>query len=222
MPRIARGLGDGLIYHVLNRGNGTQEVFHKEGEYKVFLELLQKARESYPVKLLAYCLMPNHFHLLMQPEKGEELSRWMQWLMTSHVRRYHQHYGTSGHIWQGRYKSFIVQKDDHLLTVVKYIEGNPVRARLCDSAKSWLWSSHASRKNDTAARTMDDLPIPLPCSWTKYVDTPMSGSEVERVRLSIKRQSPYGNLDWQEKMCKDLKLESTIRPRGRPIKKEIQ
>jgi putative transposase len=166
MPRIGRGLVAGLVYHVLNRGNGKQEVFHKEGDYTAFLEILQRGRELYPVKLLAYCLMPNHFHFLVQPEKAEELSRWMQWLMTSHVRRYHQHYGTSGHIWQGRYKSFIVQKDDHLLTVVRYIEGNPVRARLCDSVKSWPWSSHASRKNDIEALSVDDLPIPLPCSWT--------------------------------------------------------
>jgi len=220
MPRIARGLGDGLIYHVLNRGNGTQEVFHKEGDYKAFLKLLQKARESYPVKLLAYCLMPNHFHLLMQPEKGEDLSRWMQWLMTSHVRRYHQHYGTSGHIWQGRYKSFIVQKDEHLLTVVRYIEGNPVRAQLCDSAKSWAWSSHVYRNEGTNAHLLDNLPIPLPGSWTKYVDTPMTDPEVERLRMSIKRLSPYGKRDWQVKVCKDFGLESTMRPRGRPMKKE--
>ena len=87
MPRIARGLSDGLIYHVINRGNGKQQVFHKEGDYRAFLDLMQEGKESYGLKLLAYCLMPNHFHLLVRPEKGEELSRWMQWLMTSHVRR---------------------------------------------------------------------------------------------------------------------------------------
>jgi putative transposase len=113
MPRIARGLSDGFVFHILNRGNGRQEVFHKHGDYHAFVRLTEEALDSFDIKLLAYCLMPNHFHLLLQPDKGEELSKFMQWLMTSHVRRYHQHYGTSGHVWQGRYKSFIVQDDDH-------------------------------------------------------------------------------------------------------------
>src|ERR671922_923371 len=112
MPRIARGHSDGQIYHVLNRGNGRQDVFHKDGDFKALIDLLAKMQESYEVSILAYCLMTNHFHLLLRPSKAEDLSRGMQWLMTSHVRRYHRHYGTSGHVWQGRYKSFIVQEDD--------------------------------------------------------------------------------------------------------------
>jgi putative transposase len=84
----------------------------------------------YEVEVLAYCLMPNHFHMLLQPEKAEDMSKWMQWLMTSHVRKHHRTYKTSGHVWQGRFKSFIVQKDEHLLTVARYIEGNPVRATI--------------------------------------------------------------------------------------------
>lgn len=78
MPRVERGLQDGQVYHVINRGNGRQEVFHKEGDYKAFIELMGAAKERHAVKIYAYCLMPNHFHLLLQPEKGEELSRWMQ------------------------------------------------------------------------------------------------------------------------------------------------
>ena len=77
--------------------------------------------------------------MVIRPNQAEELSKWMQWLMTSHVRRYHRHYGTSGHIWQGRFKSFIVQEDIHLLMVLRYVEGNPVRAGLVNSAKEWLW-----------------------------------------------------------------------------------
>jgi REP-associated tyrosine transposase len=117
MPRIARGHTDGLIFHILNHGNGRQQVFHKDGDFKAFVELMATAHETYGVSILAYCLMSNHFHLLLQPPKAEDLFKSMQWLMTSHVRRYHRHYGTSGHVWQGRYKSFIVQEDDQLLTV---------------------------------------------------------------------------------------------------------
>jgi REP element-mobilizing transposase RayT len=142
MPRIARGLVNEGIYHVVNRGNGRQEVFHKEKDYEAFVGLIQEARNRWPVKALAYCIMPNHFHMALVPERGGQLSPWMQWLMTSHVRRYHRYYGSSGHMWQGRYKSFIVQNDNHLLMVLRYIEGNPVRAAMVKSAKDWAWSSH--------------------------------------------------------------------------------
>ncbi len=118
MPRIARGLVDGFIYHVINRGNGQQVVFRKTEDYKAFVSVMRKAKQRIPVKVYSYCLMPNHFHMVLCPTKAEELSRWMQWLMTSHVRRYHHYYGTSGHIWQGRFKSFIVEGDGHLLTLL--------------------------------------------------------------------------------------------------------
>ncbi len=219
MPRIARGLADGYIYHVLNRGNGKQIVFRKDQDYRVFLDLMREAKERYPgVKLFAYCLMANHFHLVLQPEQGNELSKWMQWLMTSHVRRYHQHYETSGHVWQGRFKSFIVQDDDHLLTVLRYVEGNPVRAGLVDSAGDWRWSSHRERIGMSARFLVGEIPIELPADWGKYVDEPLADKELDRLRTSVTRQAPYGSPRWQLKAVRELRLESTLRPRGRPRK----
>lgn len=220
MPRIARGLSDGHIYHVLNRGNGKQEVFHKEGDYRSFRVLIAEAKEICQVDVLAYCLMPNHFHFLLQPQKANELSKWMQWLMTSHVRRYHRHYGTSGHIWQGRFKSFIVQDDEHLLTAVRYIEANPVRAQLVKSAKDWIWSSHIERISGTSEKVLSKLPISLPANWTKFIDTALTSSEIEKLRKSVNRQAPYGKDEWIKKLCGVLGLESTIRHRGRPKKNE--
>jgi len=220
VPRIARGLSDGYIYHVLNRGNGRQEVFHKDGDYHSFVCLLEQALESFNVRILAYCAMPNHFHFLLQPEKGEDLSTFMQWLMTSHVRRYHQHYGTSGHVWQGRYKSFIVQDDDHLLTVVRYIEGNPVRANLVETAKSWKWSSHLERVGRHHTRIISNLPIATPIDWTAYVDQSMTTGEVERLRRSVNRHTPFGLDSWASDVCEKLGLESTLHKRGRPKKEK--
>ncbi|MFQ5963900.1 MAG: transposase [Candidatus Scalinduaceae bacterium] len=110
MPRIPRGLSDGLVYHVLNRGNGKQSVFHEDKDYEAFFGLMKEAKKQYSLKLLAYCLMPNHFHVILMPAQAGDLSKWMQWLMTSRVRRYHRYYGTSGHVWQGRFKSFIIQE----------------------------------------------------------------------------------------------------------------
>jgi putative transposase len=93
------------------------------------------------VKLFGFCLMPNHFHFVMEPAHENALSQFMQWLLTSHVRRYHKHYGSSGHIWQGRFKSFPVQRDEHLIMVLRYVLQNPVRAGLSGTAPEWRWSS---------------------------------------------------------------------------------
>src|SRR5689334_7567220 len=104
MPRSARGLIGDSYYHVINRGNASQQIFHDEGDYEELLSLFEDALKKYSVRLFAYCIMPNHFHLLVKPDTAEDLSRLMQWLMTSHVRRYHQSYRTRGHLWQGRFK----------------------------------------------------------------------------------------------------------------------
>jgi putative transposase len=217
MPRIPRGLADGQFYHIINRGNGRQEVFHKPEDYAAFIELLKEALDRYAVGVYAWCLMPNHFHLLVQPERAEYLSAWMQWLMTSHVRRYHRHYRTSGHLWQGRYKSFIVQDDTHLITVARYIEGNPVRSALIPRASEWQWSSHSHRRSN-AAGFIRDLPVLLPQDWSEYVDKPMTTNELERVRRSVNRQAPFGTPVWQGTIIEALGLSATTNPRGRPRK----
>jgi len=220
MPRIARGLGDSCVYHVLNRGNGRSEVFHGSGDYEAFLEIVEEAKDRYAVRILAYCVMPNHFHMVLIPERGVDLSKWMQWVMTSHVRKYHRQYGSSGHVWQGRYKSFLIQSDSHLLTVLRYIEGNPVRARLVDSAKAWRCSSHRENAGITEKALVDELPLGLPKEWSRYVDEPMTECEMEGLRRSVNRQAPYGESAWQRMVCAALGLESTIRRRGRPGKSE--
>jgi len=217
MPRVRRGLADGFYYHIINRGNGRQEVFPKDQDYRPFLKLVFESLQRYPVRLHAYCLMANHFHLLVSPDKAEDLSKWMQWLMTSLVRRYHKHFGTSGHVWQGRFKSFIVQEDSHLVTVARYIEGNPVRAGIVSSAAGWRWSSHNDRINELRS-TLSQLPIALPDEWTKYVDEPLTTTELEKLRKSVNRQAPYGEEEWQESISVVFGLGSTMQPRGRPRK----
>ncbi len=209
---------DNGIYHVINRGNGRQTVFHKDRDYESFLKLLQEAKERNAVKLYGYCLMPNHFHMAVRPEKGEELSKWMQWLLTSHVRRYHRHYESSGHVWQGRYKSFMVQQDSHLLMVLRYIEGNPVRARMVASAKGWRWSSHNEVIGADKRGLIDKAPVEIPKEWTGYVDSSFAENELDRMRASVNRQTPLGDATWLMKVCREFGLESTIRRRGRPMK----
>lgn len=113
MPRTARASVGGVCYHVINLGNGRSRVFHEPGDYDAFVALIAEAARRVRVRVLAYCLMPNHFHLVLWPRHDGDLSRFMQWLLTAHVRRYHRHHRGSGHVWQWRFKAFPIQQDAH-------------------------------------------------------------------------------------------------------------
>src|SRR3989441_1092591 len=119
-------------------------------------EMWAVAKRSFPVKVFAFCLMPNHFHLALQSETPQTLSTFMHWWMTSYVRRYHHYHETHGHIWQGRFKSFPVQDDSYLITVIRYVLLNPVRAGLVHQVDEWPWSSRRQ------PYLTDPLPIALP------------------------------------------------------------
>jgi putative transposase len=216
MSRAGRGLVDGFIYHVINRGNNRQEIFQKDEDYRAFIGLMKEGGGLYPVDILAYCIMPNHFHMVLRPMKGEELSKWMHWLTTNHVRGYHQHYGTSGHLWHGRFKNFIVQEDAHLLTVVRYVEANPVRTGLVASARDWEWSSHRENAGSKSRVVTSQISIQLPKFWERHVNTPLTEVDLGALRQSVNRQTPYGAPLWQMELCEKLGLESTLRARGRP------
>ncbi|HNS32158.1 MAG TPA: transposase [bacterium] len=217
MPRIERGLFDGFIYHILNRGNGKQTVFHEKYDYQYFVNLLYEAKKNYRVKIFAYCLMPNHYHLVVCPEKGDDLSKMLQWVMTSHVRYFHKLRGTSGHVWQGRYKSFIIKNDAHLLTVLRYVENNPVRARIVNSGKEWLWSSLHQRL-ENKSNLLDKSPIEIPDNWENFINGIIPEAEITKLRNCIQRQSPFGDSLWQTEICNRFGLVSTLNPRGRPRK----
>jgi len=130
MVRTARAAIGGTCYHVTNRGNNRAQVFHSDEDYDSFISLMIEANERIEIRILAYCLMPNHFHFALWPREDDHLAKWMHWLTTSHLRRYHKLYRHSGHVWQGRFKAFPIQEDDHLLWVMRYVERNPVRGGL--------------------------------------------------------------------------------------------
>jgi len=219
MPRTARAAVGGRCYHVLNRGNGQAEVFHKQDDYAAFLRLLPLAVERVPMRILAFCLLPNHFHLVLWPRGDDDLGRFMQWLLTSHVRRYHRHYQSSGHVWQGRFKAFPIQHDEHLLAVMRYVERNPLRANLVERAEDWRWSSLRDRFGGQSSGLLHPGPIALPRNWVALVNRPQSEAELAALRHSITRGAPYGSDHWRKLTATRLGLESSLRPRGRPSKK---
>jgi len=214
MPRTARASVGGLCYHVLNRGNARAEVFHDEADYRGFRELLGAAGERVPMRVLGFCLMPNHFHLVLWPRAEGELSRYLQWLLTAHVRRYHRRYRSSGHVWQGRFKAFPIARDEHLLAVLRYVERNPLRAKLVRQAQNWPWSSLSAPR----AGFLHECPVPLPRNWVARVNTPDTEAELAALRCSVSRGAPFGAPAWVGRTATRLGLEASLRPRGRPRK----
>ena len=214
MARKPRSSQGGYCYHVLNRGNARKTVYFKDGDYIAFLNVLKEASEHTPMRLLAYCLMPNHFHLVLQPYHDGDLSNYMAWLMTAHIRRYHQHYHSSGHLWQGRFRDFPIQEDEHLLTVLRYVERNPLRANLVERAEDWssagpVWGG---------VPLLDSAPVRRPTDWLQFVNEPQTDKEVERLRECTQRRRPFGAAPWQKVTAVNLGLEASLRPRGRPPK----
>jgi putative transposase len=218
MPRTARGSVGGYCYHALNRGNGRAQVFHDDEDYHAFVALLRQACAHVPMRLIGYCVMPNHFHLVLWPIGDGDLSSWMQWLLTTHVHGYRKRYRGSGHVWQGRFKAFPISEDDHLLTVLRYVERNPVRADLVARAEDWRWSSLPVWLQPPLLPWLDAGPVPRHAGWLEHVQAPHTELELAALRRSVERGAPYGTADWVERTAKQLGLESSLHPTGRPLK----
>ena len=217
MPRTARASVGGLCYHVINRGNAREPVFHDSSDYQTFARLIGEVCTRLPLDVLAACLMPNHFHLVLRPYSDRDLGRLMQWLLTSHVRRYHRRYRSSGHVWQRRFKAFPLQHDAHLLRVMRYVERNALRANLVDRAKNWRWGSLAWRDAGEPVSSLAVPPVPLPDDWLIRVNVPESAVELAALRRSVNRGTPFGDTVWEETAA-NLGLESSLRTRGVPAR----
>src|SRR5215470_14514416 len=219
MPRVARASVGGICYHVINRGNAQATVFHTPDDFRAFLAVLAEAVERVDPRVIGYCVMPNHFHFVLWPKGDGDMSRFMQWLLTAHVRRYHAVHDSSGHLWQGRYKAFPIQDDDHLLTVLRYVERNPLRARLVRKAENWPWSSLSGRSaNGGSPAFLRAGPCPLPADWADAVNAPPPEGELDRLRTSVNRGTPFGDERWIRRAAARLGIEASLRPRGRPRK----
>jgi putative transposase len=220
MPRKRRVSPDNSIHHVLNRGNRRQTIFHKAQDYAAFMNILGETLDQVPMRILAMGLMPNHFHLVLWTSKGSDLSAYMQCAMNVHVRRHHQHYGTTGHghLYQGRFKNFLIQSDVHLYNVLRYVEGNALRAGLVTDARLWRWSSLTQPFTPVGHAYLSPWPIPRPENWVELVNGGLSCEELRRVQCSVKKGAPYGDHEWVQRMVKCHGLESTLRIPGRERK----
>jgi putative transposase len=211
-----------MVFHVLNRGVARMQLFEKTADYQAFEAVLRETLVESPMRICAYALMPNHWHLLLWPEGDGDLAVFMQRLTITHVRRWQQHRGYAGlgHVYQGRYKSFPVQSDEHFCVVARYVERNALRASLVLRAEEWRWSSLWRRYCGVEAERswLASWPIDAPTNWLERVNQTEDERELESLRRSVQRGRPFGQTDWQKEIAKRLGLESAYRPTGRPRK----
>ena len=220
MPRPKRADEANGIYHALNRGNARSKIFKKIGDYKAFEQILAEGLERYACRILTYQLMPNHWHFILQPTENGGMSNFLRWVTLTHTQRYHAHYGTSGegHVYQGRFKSFPIQDDDHFYVASRYVERNALQAELIDRAENWRWGSlwRWLSSPEPAPKLLSPWPLARQANWVDRVNEPLSDKVLKSVRWSVKRGSPFGDATWVESTARRLDLESTLRPRGRP------
>ena len=224
---------------MLNRSNGRLPLFECEADYELLIGVMAEAHQRVPMRTLGYCVMPNHWHLVLWPRADGDLSEFMRWLTVTHTQRWHAAHGTagSGHVYQGRFKSFPIQQTrpgankramglleggDAVLSVLRYVERNPVRARLARRAGAWPWSSAAARRQSPGRDgvPLTDPPGGLPSNWAALVNRPQTQKESDALVRCIRRGCPFGREAWVQRMAAAWNLQSTLRPRGRPKKKQ--
>ncbi len=218
-PRITDG---GLVYHVLNRANAQMRIFDKAEDYQAFERILEQGVVRVKMRLLAYCVMPNHWHLVVWPWQSGDLSAFVGWITLTHTQRWHAHRHSigSGHVYQGRFKSFMVESDEYLWTVCRYVERNALRVGLVDRAEDWQWSSLWRREfGDAVAQDLlSPWPEAIPSDWLRRVNRTETEKELNALRRSANRGQPFGTETWVARMTKRFGLQSAFRPQGRPYK----
>lgn len=153
MPRIKRQVLDNGIYHILNRGHNKDSIFEEAGDFNKFKEVIRRYKENYSFELYHYCVMPNHFHLLIRISKAGDLPVLMKGMCQSYANHYKKTHNHVGYLFQNRYKSIPIGSDSYLLECARYIERNPVRANIVKDPSDYPWSSY----NHYANGDCDDI-----------------------------------------------------------------
>lgn len=224
MPRQARVAPGGLVSHVLNRLVAGLPLFRKEADYEAFTRTLIEAQALHPTRILAWCLMRNHWHFVIWPQEDGELTAFLRWLSHTHPMRWHVSHGTvgRGHLYQGRFKSFPVQENEHFLAVCRYVERNALTAKAVDRVEDWQWCSLwvRSRGDARLKAILSEWPVERSRRWTTLVNERLTAKKQEAIQTCTARNRPYGEESWQEQLAKRLGLLHTLRSEGRPRKKQ--
>jgi putative transposase len=220
MPRHRRISPDGFVQHVLNRGDHREILFHRGDDFITFLSLIEEAACRIPMRILAYCIMRNHFHLLLWPYAGDDLPWFMHTLMILHINRHLRRYPpeSPGHIYQGRYTNSLVETDRSIVAVARYVEANALNAGIVKRAEDYPWSSASPLARHPDRPILAEWPIPKPADWLTLLNLRTPAQELKRIQRSASRGAPYGSPAWVDEVVKQYNLGHTVRRRGRPTR----
>jgi putative transposase len=211
-----------LVYHVLNRTAGRFRMFRKASDFAAFEHVMIESHQRCPIRLLAWCIMSNHWHFVVWPDEDGQLTDFFRRLAHTHAMRWRVSHNTVGygHLYQGRFKSFPIERDESVLTVCRYVERNALSAGLVNRAELWPYSSLWVRERDDGPlkALLSPWPVERPDNWIAQVNEPLTDKERERVQLSIARGRPFGGKSWVKRIAGKLDLEHTMRAQGRPRK----
>jgi putative transposase len=223
MPRKARIVVPGMSYHVTQRGNNKQDVFFVDDDRRVYVDILQEQSEKYGLGVQGWCLMTNHIHLIALPQGEDSLAKAVgrtHWLYTQYVNRLR---GRSGHLWQNRFYSCMLSPM-HFLSAMRYIESNPVRAKICRLAWAYEWSSakaHMGGRDTIGLLDMGDWQKRLGgMDWRDVLRHRQAETEVAAIRLCTNRGRPLGSDSFMSKIEKAVGRRIRPLPPGRPRKKD--
>lgn len=228
MPRSPRIVLPGYPHHVVHRGHNRRVVFRTIGDFSSYLDSLHELKGHYDIRLLAYCLMPNHVHLLLEPQSADGLARMMKRVAGRHTARLNRRERRSGGLWEGRYYSSLVARGSYLRECYRYIDLNPVRASLVDSPEAYRWSSCRYRTGHEVAPWLDVDPwfVALGSTsserWQAYRDFLRQGVSEERRRLirdAVRRGQLTGGPEFGREVEGALGRLVPQRGPGRPRKK---
>jgi len=207
MPRRSRAGISHVVFHVLNRAVQGVTLFESSQEYGRVLEILVETMRCAPMRLLAYTVMPNHWHLVLWPDRDQDLARLMKLLTGVHAQEWRRRRGTTGRgaVYQGRYKAIAVQQDAHFLRLCRYVERNPVRAKLVASAQDWRWTSASTGIGGPERPALTPWPVRRPADWPELLNTPEPPGALARLRSAIRAGRHYGTPSWRFRTAQQLR-----------------
>ena len=221
MSRIARIVGTGYPHHIFQRGNNRERVFMNLRDYEKYLSFLSKYSEEKKAVVLAYCLMPNHIHLLVRPSEVEALPKMMQGITLCYSKYFNGENGRTGRLWECRYHSTVVDEDSYLWTVSKYIENNPVRAGIVKRPEDYLYSSAKAhligRKDPLLKEPLFDKSQLN--EYRRFIRSEEDKKIIEEIRKQTRLGKPLGDGGFLKTLSENLGRSLSFRPKGRPRKK---
>ena len=208
------------IYHVINRANARWRIFKTARDYGVILDSLEETLEKFPLDIFSFCIMPNHWHFSIRPHQNGDIGKFFGKFTQKVTQRWHvaHHTTGSGHLFQGRFKSFLVEQNSYFLQLMRYIEANPLRAKLVIRAEDWQWSSLYLRMHDLgrSQKLLAPWPIDIPKDYLKFVNQLLPKTNLDSIRRSVVRGNPLGSEVWVQQAVRKHGLDYTLRSPGRP------